>query len=87
MARVWIPSLLRDLTDGEAQVEAPGDTVRQLIRNLEQSYPGVEGRLCADGKLRPSISVVVDGQVSSQRMRHRLTESSEVHFLPAISGG
>jgi molybdopterin synthase sulfur carrier subunit len=87
MARVWIPSLLRDLTDGQAQVEAPGETVRQLITNLEQTYPGVEARLCTEGKLRPSISVVVDGQVSSQRMRHTLSESSEVHFLPAISGG
>jgi molybdopterin converting factor small subunit len=29
----------------------------------------------------------VDGRVSSQRLRHELTETSEVHFLPAISGG
>jgi molybdopterin converting factor small subunit len=29
----------------------------------------------------------VDGRVSTQRMRHPLTENSEVHFLPAISGG
>jgi molybdopterin synthase sulfur carrier subunit len=87
MALVWIPSLLRDLTGGQAQVEAPGKTVRQLIANLEQTYPGFEARLCMEDQLRPSISVVVDGQVSSQRLRHRLAESSEVHFLPAISGG
>jgi hypothetical protein len=31
--------------------------------------------------------VVVDGRVSNQRLRHRLIESSEVHFLPAIGGG
>jgi molybdopterin converting factor small subunit len=29
----------------------------------------------------------VDGQVSQQRLRHPLDESSEVHFIPAISGG
>jgi molybdopterin synthase sulfur carrier subunit len=87
MASVWIPALMRDLTAGAAQVTVPGATVRQLITNLEQAYPGIEARLCEEGRLRPTISVVVDGRVSSQRLRHRLNESSEVHFLPAIGGG
>jgi molybdopterin converting factor small subunit len=87
VAVVWIPSLLRDLTGGETRVTVPAGTVRQLIANLERIYPGIETRLCDEGRLRPSISVVVDGQVSSQRLRHKLTETSEVHFLPAISGG
>jgi len=87
MAVVWIPALLRDLTDGQAQVTVPGETVRQVIAQLEKAYPGIEARLCEEGRLRSNISVVVDGRVSSQRQRHKLTETSEVHFLPAISGG
>jgi molybdopterin synthase sulfur carrier subunit len=87
MAIVWIPALLRNLTGGQAQVTAPGETVRQVIANLEHAYPGIEDRLCEEGRLRPHIAVVVDGQVSQQRLRHRLTETSEVHFLPALSGG
>ena len=87
MAVVWIPPLLRDLTGGEAQVTVPGETVRQVIANLEQAYPGVEARLCDEGRLRPNISVVVDGTVSTLRLRHQLSETSEVHFLPAIGGG
>ena len=86
MAVVWIPVLLRDLTDGQAQVTVPGETVRQVIAQLEKAYPGIEARLCEGGRLRSNISVV-DGRVSSQRLRHKLTETSEVHFLPAISGG
>jgi molybdopterin synthase sulfur carrier subunit len=87
MAEVWIPALLRDLTNGEAHIKVAGETVRQVIANLEERYPGVEARLCEDGRLRPNIAVVVDGMVSSQRLRHKLAETSEVHFLPAISGG
>ena len=87
MAIVWIPSLLRDLTGGKGQVTVPGETVRQVIANLENNYPGVQMRLCEGDQLRPNISVVVDGRVSTQRMRHQLQENSEVHFLPAISGG
>jgi molybdopterin converting factor small subunit len=87
MAIVWIPSLLRDLTGGKGQVTVSGETVRQVIGNLDNIYPGVQNRLCEGDQLRPNISVVVDGRVSTQRMRHQLGENSEVHFLPAISGG
>ena len=87
MPVVWIPSLLRDLTHGAAEVLVPGETVRQVIDALEQDFPGIAARLCEEGQLRPNIVVVVDGKVSAQRLRQRLTEASEVHFLPAIGGG
>ncbi|UCC62533.1 MAG: MoaD/ThiS family protein [Anaerolineae bacterium] len=87
MAVVWIPALLRDLTGGQESVTVPGETVRQVIENLERAYPGIEARLCEDGRLRPNISVAVDGRVSRQGLRQRLAETSEVHFLPVISGG
>ena len=88
MPVVWIPALLRELTGGQEQVTAPGETVRQVIESLDERYPGIRARLSdEDGRLRPGITVAVDGQVSRLRMRHPLAENSEVHFLPAISGG
>lgn len=87
MADVWIPSLMRDLTNGQAMVTVPGSTVREVIAALDQQFPGIEDRLCEHGRLRANISVVVDGQVSRQGLRGSLSASSEVHFLPAISGG
>jgi molybdopterin synthase sulfur carrier subunit len=87
MPTVWIPPLLRDLTCGEDSLTVPGETVRQVIENLDARYPGIRERLCEKGALRPSIAVVVDGVTSHLRLRHRLTETSEVHFIPAISGG
>ena len=92
MAVVWIPALYRDLTAGAATAIVPGDTVRQLIENLEARYPGMKARLYRDDeeRLRPGMVVVVDGAVIRERsrvLREPLTEASEVHFLPAISGG
>ena len=87
MAVVWIPALLRELTGGQESVTVPGETVRQVIENLERAYPGIKARLCENGRLRPNVSVAVDGRVSRQGLRQRLAETSEVHFLPAISGG
>ncbi len=59
MATVWIPSLMRDLTEGRQTVEVEGSTVRQVIRNLEGAFPGIRARLCAGDELAPHINVGV----------------------------
>ena len=87
MPVVWIPSLLRELTNGQKSLSIEGDTVRQVIENLESKYPGMKERLCDGETLRPSISIVVDGSTSTLKLRQQLRESSEVHFVIAMSGG
>jgi sulfur-carrier protein len=87
MPIVWIPALMRDLTGGEETVRVPGQTVREVIESLEDRFPGIQDRLCDENGLRLNILVVVDGELSHRRMRQALTEDSEVHFVPSISGG
>ncbi len=87
MAVVWIPSLLRDLTGGRDTVRVPGANVRQIINALEHAYPGTKGRLCDANGLRHGIAVAVDGQLAQLGLLEEVTPTSEVHFLPAISGG
>jgi len=87
MAKVWIPSLLRDMTGGLSEFDVPGETVREIIDRLDDIHPGIKDRLCQDGRLRPNIAVVIDGVTSRQGLRAKLGDSSEVHFVPAISGG
>ena len=87
MPEVWIPALLQSLSGGKQKVSVPGRTVRQLIDNLEVEFPGMRERLLDGERLRPSIAVVVDGGISQDKLRHELDEDSEVHFMPAISGG
>jgi molybdopterin synthase sulfur carrier subunit len=84
---IWIPTPLRELTQGKASVAATGSTVREVIDNLESQFPGIKDRLCEDDRVRPNISVFVDGTISHLKMRERLGENSEVHFVIAISGG
>ncbi len=87
MAKVWIPALLRAMTGGQSEIELPGETVRALIDQLEARYPGIRERLIEDDRLRPNIAVVVDGTRSRQGLRQPVSKDSEVHFVPAISGG
>ena len=87
MPTLFIPAPIRDLTGGKASVRVSASSVREAIEALEAEYPGVMDRLCEEGKIRPNISVMMDGQVSNLRMREKLSEDSEVHFVIAISGG
>jgi sulfur-carrier protein len=84
---VWIPALLLPLSEGKQKVDVPGETIQQVINNLERQYPGISERLLDGNRLRPNISVVVDGYISQDKLRHKLDDHSEVQFIPAISGG
>lgn len=89
MPRIFIPSLLRPLTGGVADVAVPGATVREAIDALDAQYPGLKARLVdpEENRLRRNIALVVDGVTSREGLRQKLSENSEVHFVPAISGG
>ena len=87
MPIIFIPAPIRSLTQGNVSVVVAGSSVREAIESLEAEYPGVKERLCEENKVRPNISVMVDGQTSHLKMREPLDDDSEVHFLIAISGG
>lgn len=87
MPRVFIPPLLRTLTDNVEEVEVDAKNVRQVIEQLETRFPGIRARLCEEDGLKPGISVAVDGNVTLLGMLQKVDQQSEVHFLPAIGGG
>ena len=87
MATVYVPTMLLPLTGGVKQVAVAATTVRQVVNGLEELYPGIKERLVADNQLRPDLSVAVDGEIARMGLLERVGENSEVHFVPAISGG
>ena len=87
MPMISIPSLMQDLTNGKKIVSVKGTTVREVVNNLEDIYPGIKSRLCSANRIRPNIAVYIDGIISREGMRQRIAGDAEIHFLPAISGG
>jgi molybdopterin synthase sulfur carrier subunit len=87
MAVVWIPSLLQGLTGGEDKVRVHGATVGEIIDNLEVRFPGLKDRIVEGTEIRPHIAVAIDGDVSPEGLEQDVHESSEIHFIPALSGG
>jgi molybdopterin synthase sulfur carrier subunit len=80
---------MQSLTGGRKTVQVAGETVRQIVNNLEKEFPGTRARLCDEDMddLLPGIAVIVDGETSQLGFLEPVKETSEVHFLPALGGG
>ena len=87
MATIAIPSLMQKLTDGANQVVVEGKTLREVVNNLEAAHPGFKDRLCDGDRIRPSISVYIDGVMTREGLHQPIGEEANIHFVPAISGG
>ena len=89
MPEVWIPLSMQHLTHDQKQVQVAGATVRQIIDNLEQRFPGLKEQLydAEEDIVMPGLAVVVDGETSQLGLLEKVEEDSEVHFLPALGGG
>ena len=87
MAVVWVPSLLRGLTQGKDSVIVPGSNLRSVINNMEERYPGFKGKVMDGNRLSPTVSVAIDGAIISMGLLEKVEDSSEISFLPAIGGG
>ena len=71
-------------------MEVPGTTLRALVRNLDERYPGIVEALVNpedSDRLMPGLAAIVDGEPTNMGLLTPLDERSEVHFIPAISGG
>jgi molybdopterin synthase sulfur carrier subunit len=87
VATVFIPNQMRELTGGIDRVEIAAASVRQIVESLEQQFPGIRQRLCAEDQLSPALQVSIDGVMSTRGLAAKVKPNSEVHFVPAIGGG
>jgi molybdopterin synthase sulfur carrier subunit len=85
MPTLFIPSPIRSLTQGKALVVVAGSSVREALESLEAEYPGVKERLCEGEKIRPNISVMVDGQVEQRWELEKVVESMERREIKLIA--
>ena len=87
---VRIPTPLRTLTKGVAEVQATADTVDALVADLERQFPGLRERLVDDaGELRRFINIYGNEEDVRflQASKTALKDGDRVSIVPAIAGG
>ena len=88
MPQVFIPSLMRKLTNNQEMVEVEGSTLREVINNLETQFPGIKERvLYQDTRLAPGLAAAIDGVVTEDGLRTQVSPNCEIHFVTQIAGG
>jgi sulfur-carrier protein len=87
---VRIPAPLRRLTRNQEIVRIDGATIRDVINNLEQSYPGLKERICDErNNIRRFVNVFVNDEDIRflQDAETAVKPGDEVSIFPAIAGG
>lgn len=89
-AKVRIPTQLRTLSGGEAEVTIDGGTLSEVLSNLEAAHPGFRARLFDDsGQLRRFVNVFVSDEDVRflQGLDTEVADGSTVSIIPAVAGG
>lgn len=86
MAIVTLRAPLKDRAGGSGRHELRGDSVGEVLAELEHRYPAIRGWILDEhGRVRPHVNVFVNGE----RVREDapLPSGAELQVLPSISGG
>ena len=89
MTLVRIPPTLRPETAGAREVDAAGETVRDLLDDLVERFPALRDRLWEEGELAPFVNVYVAGEDvrTLDGPETRVGAADTVILLPAMAGG
>jgi molybdopterin synthase sulfur carrier subunit len=86
---VRIPTILRPLTGGAKAVQGAGDTLDELLADLDSRHAGLRDRLVDDAGLRRFVNVYLNDE--DVRFLGGLTatvkDGDTLTVLPAVAGG
>ncbi|HEV8056716.1 MAG TPA: MoaD/ThiS family protein [Nocardioidaceae bacterium] len=86
---VRVPTILRTYTGGERAVTARGDSLSDLIEDLDENHPGIKARLLEGEDLRRFINVYVNDEDVrfTGGLQTSVSDGDAVVILPAVAGG
>ncbi len=88
--KVLIPTALQKFTNDQATLECTGNNLAELLDSLEDSCPGIKGRLCDDeGNPRRFLNFYVNSEDIRflEGTDTTLKDGDEVSIVPAVAGG
>ena len=87
---VRVPTPLRSFTNGAEEVNIEGNTIQEVLDNLEANHSGIKERLCGeDGKIRRFLNVYINDEDIRflQNQETAVKDGDTVSIVPAIAGG
>ena len=88
--KVRIPTPLMKLTDNQSEVSAEGETISDIINNLESQFNGIKDRICEEsGSPRRFINIYINEEDIRflEGEKTVVKDGDEISIIPAIAGG
>ena len=88
--KVRIPTPLMKLTDNQSEVSAEGETISEIINNLENQFNGIKDRICEEnGSPRRFINIYINEEDIRflEGEKTVVKDGDEISIIPAIAGG
>jgi len=90
MAKILIPTPLRQYAGKQDAVQLPGTTVGEVLQSLTSQYSDLRRHLYSDeGKLRSFVNVYVNDEDIRylQKEATAVKEGDSISIVPSIAGG
>ena len=90
MAKVLIPTPLRQFADKHDSVDLAGVTVAEVLASLTQKFPDLRKQLFNDeGKMRSFVNVYLNDEDIRylQKEATAVKEGDDISIVPSIAGG
>ena len=90
MAIVKFTSALKRFYPDLQPLEIQGDTVAEIVKNINHQHPGLSDYLLDDqGKLRQHVNIFIGNQLvrDKEKLQDVVDEKDEIFIMQALSGG
>ena len=86
----FTPALARFFPSLDSPIDLEGQSVKEIMVNLEKMYPGLRGYILDDQhRLRPHVHIFINGVLIKDvlRLSDGVGERDEIFIIQALSGG
>lgn len=88
-ATVRIPTPLRGHTAGQEEVNVAGETIGEILEDLNKQHPGIRDKLVDEKGVRRFVNIFVGSEDIRflDGINTAVKDGDEISIIPAIAGG
>ncbi len=90
MAKIKFTTALKRFFPDLREMDVEGQTIQEILGNVEREYPGISGYLIEDsGRLRKHVNIFLGGRLIEDRdeLSDPVAQHHEILVFQALSGG
>jgi len=90
MIEVKVPSFPKKVVKGLKSVPAEGETIEEVLDNIESRYPGFKEKIIDEkGEMRQFVNLYLNDEDirTLQGLKTKLKDGDIITILPAVAGG